>query len=233
VLRAVLFDLDGTLLGNDIRSFLKPYFGLLTASLQDLAPAETIVQEVLAATQAVITHSDPEVTNQQAFLDRFLPAIGLNREQAMPRFDSFYEVEFRKLRPLTRRLPEARAAVELAFARGYKVVIATNPVFPRNAIEQRLDWAGVGDLPYDLVTTYENMHSCKPHPAYFREIAERLGCDPSECLMVGNEPDDMAAAAVGMSTFLVTDGSLGGGPLPPADNRGTLTDLLQIIEVAR
>jgi FMN phosphatase YigB (HAD superfamily) len=230
VFRAVLFDLDGTLLGNDIRSFLKPYFGLLVAHLQNLAPAEVIVNEVMAATQALMGNTDPTMTNQQVFLDRFLPAIGLTREVALPLFDAFYEDVFPKLRPYTQRLPAARPTVQAALDRGCKVAVATNPVFPLRAIQHRLEWAGVGDLPFDLVTSYENMHACKPHAAYYREIAERLGCAAEDCLMVGNEPDDMAAAAVGMSTFQVADGD--GTSLPQAQNRGTLEDVRRIIEAA-
>lgn len=227
---AVLFDLDGTLLGNDIRSFLKPYFGMLVAHLQHLAPAEVIVNEVMAATEAMMVHADPSMTNQQVFLDRFLPALGLTRDVALPLFDAFYEGVFPRLRPYTQRLPAARPTVQAALDCGCKVAIATNPVFPLRAIQHRLEWAGVADQPFDLVTSYENMHACKPHAAYYREIAERLGCAPEDCLMVGNEADDMAAAATGMSTFQVTDGD--GKPLPQAQDRGTLVDVRRIIEAA-
>jgi FMN phosphatase YigB (HAD superfamily) len=51
------------------------------------------------------------------------------------------------------------------------------------------------------------MSTSKPNSAYYREIATRIGCAPSECVMVGNEVemDILPARRVGMKTFWVTD----------------------------
>lgn len=76
-----------------------------------------------------------------------------------------------------------------------------------------------------LITTYENMHNCKPSPRYYLEIAEKIGREPEECVMVGNdaEADIVPAAAAGMSTFyLVCDGEDSSAAV--ADYRGTLED---------
>ncbi|MBR3862194.1 MAG: HAD hydrolase-like protein, partial [Clostridia bacterium] len=58
-----------------------------------------------------------------------------------------------------------------------------------------------------LYTTYENCTYCKPSEGYYREVLAKIGCAPSECLMVGNDvTDDMVpASAVGMQVFLLTD----------------------------
>lgn len=229
MIRAVLFDLDGTLLSNDIHSFLPPYFELLTGALSDLVPPKMVVQEVMAATRAMMVQRESACTNQEVFFNRFLPAIGLSWEQALARFDAFYEHDFGKLRKYTERRPEARPTMAQAFKLGFQVVIATNAVFPLRAIEHRLDWAGVGDFPYALITSYENMHACKPNPAYYLEIAHRLGRQPGECLMIGNDPDDLAAAQTGMATFYVTYGHPEGRPLPQADHAGTLVDLQRLL----
>jgi len=53
------------------------------------------------------------------------------------------------------------------------------------------------------------MHTSKPNPTYFLEVAHRLNVPPSSCLMVGNDyRDDMAATAAGMETFMVLDYAL-------------------------
>jgi FMN phosphatase YigB (HAD superfamily) len=50
------------------------------------------------------------------------------------------------------------------------------------------------------------MHACKPHAAYYLEIAEMLAVEPEDCLMVGDDPTlDMPASAVGMMTYFVGD----------------------------
>ena len=56
------------------------------------------------------------------------------------------------------------------------------------------------------MTTYENSSHCKPNPDYYREILDRIGAKPEDCLMVGNDAlEDMIAEKVGMQVFLLTD----------------------------
>lgn len=59
--------------------------------------------------------------------------------------------------------------------RGYRLVLATNPVFPREAILERMRWAGVERAPWEIITTYEEYHFCKPNPNYFAEILAKMG----------------------------------------------------------
>ena len=193
--RAILFDLDDTLLENNMERFLKGYFGLLTPHVAHLVPPDQFMPALLAATRAMVEHADPTVTNQQAFMADFLPRVGRTAEEMMPVFDDFYATQFGKLRAQTRTLPEARAVVQAAFDAGYDVVIATNPLFPETAIRQRMEWAGIADLPFKLVTSYEVMHSSKPHARYYVEIVERLGRQPGECVMVGDDWNNDIAPA--------------------------------------
>ena len=89
---------------------------------------------------------------------------------------------------------------------GLRVALATNPIFPAVATESRIRWAGLEPEDFELYTTYENIGYCKPNPDYYREIAKRLGVQPEECLMVGNDvTEDMVAQSIGMQVFLLTD----------------------------
>jgi len=81
-------------------------------------------------------------------------------------------------------------------------------------------------VEFDAITTFEVMEGCKPSPHYFRQIAAMIGCDPAECLMVGDDrASDMPAADVGMRTFYV-----GGDTEAVADHRGSLTELPGTLE---
>ena len=89
---------------------------------------------------------------------------------------------------------------------GFKLILATNPIFPAVATESRIKWAGLNKDDFLLYTTYENSHYCKPNPDYYREICEKLSLNPTECLMVGNDAEeDAAAEKLGMKVFLLTD----------------------------
>jgi len=223
--RAILFDLDDTLLGNDMDRFLKAYFGLLAPHVAAYVPPEKFIPALLAATRTMVENTDPGVTNQQAFVADFFPRIGLTMDELMPVFDDFYATQFGKLRSHTRCLPAARSIVQAAFGAGYDVVIATNPLFPETAIRQRLAWAGVAEFPFKLVTSYETMHFSKPHTEYYLEIAGRIGRQPGECVMVGDDRENDIAPAMraGLRVYWInTNADL----LPESDScaRGTLAD---------
>ena len=85
-------------------------------------------------------------------------------------------------------------------------MLATNPIFPAVATENRIRWAGLTPADFELYTTYENSCHCKPNPDYYRDILTQIGADPAECLMVGNDAvEDVAAGQLGMKVFLLTD----------------------------
>ncbi len=232
-IKAVLFDLDDTLLYSNVGSpeagFLRHYFALLTDFARPLADPKTFMTALLTATESMQRDLDPETTNEQAFAPVFAALLGKPWAELQPVFGRFYEEQFPQLRVHTRPHPDARPVVQTCIDAGYRVAIATNPLFPLRAIEHRLAWAGIDDLPFDLVTSYENMHACKPSPAYYREIAGLLGAAPDECVMVGNDVvrDIEPAQAIGMHTFLADEWLLDESSGVAADARGTLRDFIK------
>ncbi|MDX1616010.1 MAG: HAD family hydrolase [Candidatus Promineifilaceae bacterium] len=236
MLRAVLFDLDDTLLGNDIDLFLQQYFPLIARHVGHLLEPERFLRDLLSSTQVMMSNADLKRTNQDVFWADFCQRSGLAREELEPTIDAFYREQFIALRGATQRRPEAADLVRLCFDAGWQVAIATNPVFPQEAIEQRLDWAGVGvdQFAYGLVTSYENMHATKPHESYYREILAALNVSAERALMVGDDwqNDIVPASRLGMATFWVTDNAKGSAASDSdiaADGQGSLADLLRLL----
>lgn len=230
----LLFDLDGTLLDIDMEIFLPRYFRALTERFSWLIKPEDFVKHLLHSTHMMIINKDPEKTNEEVFMEEFVPRIGLSREEMQPILTGFYTNDFGLLGKYTRREPLARKIINLAHEKGLELIIATNPVFPRLAIEHRMRWAGIRDFPYTLITTYENMHFCKPHREYYEEVLSLTGRKAEECLMIGNDiRGDVAAKTAGIRTFLVKDHLLdsgGEGELLTPDYQGDLADLLSFIK---
>jgi len=197
MIRTLLLDLDDTLLENDVDTFVPAYLQRLGAFLNDRAPAERLIPLLLHATRVMLENNDPEITLERVFAGHFYPPLGLSEESLRGPIAAFYEKEFPHLRPLTAPIPEAQDLVREAEARGLEIVVATNPLFPRTAIEQRLEWAGVpvDRHDYALVTSYDAVHFAKPSPAYYAEALALLARSPAEAAMVGDNVDaDLAPA---------------------------------------
>ena len=204
--KALLLDLDDTLLSNPMDTFIPAYFQALTQHVKHLVPPDRLISALMEGIQAMEANDGQGLTNEDAFASVFYCELGQEPEKIKPILMQFYAEVFPKLQPLTRPVPVARQLVTWAFEQDLQVVIATNALFPRSAIEQRLQWADVPvhEFDYALVTAYEDMHALKPHPAYYREILTKAKKDAKECLMVGDdwERDIVPAASVGISVFL-------------------------------
>jgi HAD superfamily hydrolase (TIGR01549 family) len=207
LLNTILLDLDDTLLDSNTKQFATTYVKKLAQALAGFASTETISSLILRATAIMRANQDPAITNLQAFKDAFFPHLSGSPAEIQVALDHFYQEIYPTLRNYVTPRPEARPLVDHLLATGHKVVIATNPLYPRTAIEQRLGWAGVSEFPYALVTNMENMHFCKPSPHYYQEILDIVGSTSTEALMVGDNPkNDIAPArAIGLQTWWITD----------------------------
>ncbi len=236
-IKALLLDLDDTLLLNDMETFGPHYFEALLAKVSAVCRPGPFIEALRAGTHAMMVNDGTQGTNAEVFQRTFFPLVGCDPDELMPLFEDFYTHEFHALREHTAVDPDARPLVELAMAQGYQVAIATQPMFPRVAIEARLKWAGVGvdEFAYDAISCYETMSACKPRRHFFRTMLERLGRAPEECLMVGDSQADMAAGRLGIKTFWVQrdrDDSRG-MPRAAYNARGSLRDLIRLIETRR
>lgn len=202
----VLFDLDGTLVPMDQDVFVKNYFKRLAAKLapHGYEPGQ-LVDTIWRGTAAMITNT-AEKCNEEAFWDVAVSVYGDKILQDKIYFDEFYETEFDHVKEVCGFNPKAAETVRKLKSDGYRAVLATNPIFPSKATELRIGWAGLKPEEFELYTTYENINRCKPNPDYYTEITKKIGVQPQECLMVGNDVgDDMVAETIGMKVFLLTD----------------------------
>ncbi len=204
----LLLDLDDTLLDTHMEAFIPAYLQKLASFLAEHIAADALMRQLMQGTQQMMANTDPSRTLREVFDEHFYPPLGLEREALLPTIERFYDEVFPTLQDLTRPRPPAVELVEWALAQGYRVVIATNPLFPRKAIEHRMRWAGLPPekYPFHLISSYETFHFTKPNPAYFAEILGLLGWPDDPVLVVGDDPDlDIRPAQrAGLPTFWVT-----------------------------
>ncbi|MBS3811753.1 MAG: HAD family hydrolase [Halanaerobiales bacterium] len=204
----IFFDLDGTLLSVNMDQFVQYYFKLLSDYFSDLYNPEYFVDIVNQATAAMIKN-DGKITNREVFDQKFFDLIELgkvSKEEIWERFHGFYNDVFPTLSEYFTIDNFGYQIVEIALDHNYELVIATNPLFPKQAIIDRLRWMNLNPGDFRLITSYENMHYCKPNINYYNEIIKKLNCTSNDCVMVGNDlRDDMVAKKLGIKTFLVED----------------------------
>ncbi len=234
-LKWVLFDLDGTLLPMDQDEFVKSYFGTIAAKMAPFGyNPDELIKGIWKGT-GVMIKNDGSKSNEQAFWDCFSAMFGCDTESEIPRFESYYQTEFDKVKDVCGFNEKARETVDAIAKMGYKLALATNPIFPSIATEKRIKWAGLEKTQFEHFTTYENSSFCKPSLEYYLEIMEKLGCEPKECLMVGNDvTEDMIADKLGMKVFLLTDCLINKNNADiSAYPNGSFDDLLKYIKKLR
>ncbi len=206
MITTILFDLDGTLLPMDQDVFAGAYFkGLARAAAPHGYDPEKLIDTIWQGTAAMIKNNG-EQTNEEVFWAHFARVYGEDALKDTVIFDRFYEQNFDKVQAVCGFHPRTPALIAELKAEGVRLVLATNPIFPRVATNRRIHWAGLSPEDFAYYTTYENAHHCKPNLDYYRDILAELNLDPRECIMVGNDvAEDMIAEALGMQVFLLTD----------------------------
>lgn len=204
--RAVFFDLDGTLLPMELDEFLGRYFDGIRAFAAREGFDERAFSAGLFAGVAAMTGHDGSITNDEAFWDAFCASAGGERAGWEPTFLRYYGTEFASIGDAVEADPAAARAIRALRAKGYPLVLATMPLFPLEAVEKRLAWAGVDPLDFARVTRYDNSRAAKPSAAYYAENLAACGLSGTDVLMVGNNTvDDLAFRNLGAEVYLATD----------------------------
>lgn len=206
MLKAILFDLDGTLLPMDQDVFAGQYFKGLTTKMAPLGYMPKELANAIGSGTVAMVKNDGSRSNEDAFWDCFCQIYGEKARKDIPVFEDFYRNEFQSVQSSCGRNEKAARVIQLVKSRGWMPVLATNPIFPAIATESRIRWAGLNPEDFALYTTYENSSFTKPNPAYYQEILQKLDLKPEECVMVGNDAiEDTAAEKLGIPVFLLTE----------------------------
>lgn len=202
----VLFDLDGTLLPMDQDVFVKDYFTRIAGKVAPHGYDPKQLVDMIWRGTAAMVKNDGAKTNEEVFWEYAVSVYGERIVQDKRFFDEFYEEEFDKIKSVCGYNPAAAEIIHDLKERGFRVILATNPIFPARATQWRISWTGLTHEDFELYTTYENSSYCKPNLKYYQAILDRLQVQPAECLMVGNDVgEDMVAKQLGMQVFLLTD----------------------------
>lgn len=234
--KAILFDLDGTLVPMEMRTFsdgyMKELHAKLVRELPDFGLSHGDFVKAMWTGVASMVKNNGTRTNLEAFWETFEALTGVKQCDMNDICLDFYGNEFQGAKRFTEENPLAARAVELARQKADKVILATNPLFPMCGQITRMSWVELKPEDFDMVTAYEDSRCCKPNPMYYENICKEMGLDPKDCLMIGNdENEDMnSAASLGMDAYLVTDCMIPAKDKAWEGKRGTFKELVSFLE---
>lgn len=232
MIKAILLDLDNTLLHNADRVFAPEYMQLADHYFEQRWGYKPVSAVMVQMIRIVTGVHDFQLTNTATAISLIADATGQSLEEIQAGFDDFYREVYPQLQRCVEPNPTTAGLFDYLRQKDYALVIATNSLYSAEAIRQRLVWAGLPDQSdtYALVTNSDNMHFAKPDPAYYAEIIARVGVEPDEAIMVGDNPinDLIPAQRIGLHTYHVTD-YYDGSPFEQADSSGSLGNFLQMI----
>lgn len=212
--KAVLFDLDGTLL--DTIADLAEAANLMLAELGRPALSQARVHNFIGRGvgdliyRCLAESGEPSVAETDVACESFRRHyLCVNGQTTRPYPD----------------VPEVLASLA---ARGMKMAVVTNksgiftlPLLQQFDLERYFSAFVYGDtLPVK-----------KPDPAMIRHACDLLGTKPEESLMVGDSINDsLAARAAGVPVLLVKYGYSEGMPVEDIDCDGLLTSMQQVLD---
>lgn len=225
-----MFDLDGTLLNMDMDMFAEIYFNEMAFAFNGLIDKKELINSIWVATGVMVNNIEKR-SNQDVFMEKFKKLVGNDVKPIIDRFDVFYSDGYLKTRKAFSKKKMVSDTLNSLISKGYKLILATNPLFPHKAVNSRVLWAGIDPEIFSYVSTYDNSSFCKPQVEYYNEILEKNNKRPEECLMVGNDvEEDMIASNLGISTFLVDDQIISREKEINYDYRGSFIEFIRFAE---
>ena len=182
MIRAVLFDLDGTLYDRDVlvRQIAEEQYGVFRRHLQDIDERRFV--------DRVIELDDHGYGSKPELYARIALDHCLDSDVARQLEGHFWEAYDRYCRPSEDTLTTLATLQDV----GMKMGVITNGSVKRQ--DAKLRALGLSKF-FDVVLISEAEGLRKPDPQIFRRAVERSGVSPSEAMFVGDHPEvDVAGA---------------------------------------
>lgn len=187
MIKNILFDLDGTLLPMDQDKFIKVYLTTLFEYFPSEYKDVTELSNIIMYGVKLMVENDGALTNEEVFYNYFKSIKKEKTDSLLKAYIEYYKTDYIKTKETTSPSPYANLLIKNLKEKGYNLILATNPLFPKEATLNRIKWAGLDYQDFTYITTYENSCYSKPNIKYYQDIINKLNLKAEECLMIGND----------------------------------------------
>lgn len=207
MLKAILFDLDGTLLPMNEQEFTKIYIDTLYENVRDLGYKKEELLKVIFKGLENMYKNDGSKTNEEVFWDTFKNYYGKEQIIHKPFFDKYYKSDFEKTLKACEKNKEARKIIDFVNENFEYCILSTNPILPKIATLKRLNYINLNEKDFSYITFFESSSFCKPNPMYFQNILNKFNLKPNEVILFGNNDyeDYWCAKQIGIKCYLVNN----------------------------
>lgn len=205
MIKAIFFDLDGTLLPLNERKFAKIYFKTLYKKVKFLKISKMNFFKALYKGALAQVKNDGTRTNEEVFWESIKNTLGMDLSIYKDVLNEYYNTSYLKTKRATKPCLESKKIVEFCRENGLKTILSTNPIFPRLAVLNRMNFVNLKEEDFDYITNYSNSTCCKPNSLYFEKLLETLNLKAEEVILFGNNEieDAKCAREIGIKCYLI------------------------------
>ena len=206
--KLIMTDLDCTLLNMNQDLYIKKYVEEIAKLFSEHGYDGKMIAKATMAASMHMLKNDGSRTNKDAFEEGFRAVVKENADEIINIFPEVYGDRYDNIKSVTYVNEYAKEIVSLMREKAEYVVVATQPMFPAEAVIKRLSWTNLSADMFDYITVYDYSSYSKPNPEYYKEIMEKFSAKPEETLMIGNDvnEDILPCNSINVDTFLVVDG---------------------------
>ena len=216
--KAILFDLDGTLINSAPDLALAVNYMLKTVK-HDTFSEDIIHGWVGNGAQTLVNRA----LSGQSEIDE-----NLDTSFAAEALDIFLKFYAQNLCVATVTYTNVATTLKTLKEKGYRLAIVTNKPFA--FVEPILDGLGLDGL-FEIILGGDSLAVKKPDPAPLLHVCDTLGVTVDDCVMVGDSKNDILAAnACGMQSVGVTYGYNYGESISVYEPNMVIDDFSELLE---
>ena len=202
----IFTDLDGTLYNVYPEPFTVLYKKNFLEYLKSKNYDTSVIEYFIKAFQEM-KKSDGVHKVEELYYNYLVPLSNYSKEEFKSIYDDFIQSEYyHNCISCSSTNENMQKAINLLHKKGYKIFLTTNPVFSRQALLNRVEWAKIDYKIFEYITSFENHYYTKPNKDYFLEVVNKFNLNTDEILMIGNDTcDDTQTELIGIDCYIVTD----------------------------